>query len=241
MDARISAGTRVYAIGDIHGRLDLLERMHELIDSETARDRPEERVVVHLGDYVDRGPESAGVLEFLRDKVRSDTGIIALAGNHDQGFLDFLRHGELESLFPGNGGTATSHSYGVTADFTTAQAAKRTSAALGKAVPDSHKAFLRSLPAKAEFGDFFFCHAGVRPNVPLDKQAIRDLLWIRYEFLDWPHLFEKVIVHGHTPHGEPEVLPNRVNVDTAAYMSGILTALVIEGSEKRFLTAETGN
>jgi serine/threonine protein phosphatase 1 len=238
LDAGIPAGLRIYAIGDVHGRLDLLKQLHDKIAAETKRDQPERRLIIHLGDYVDRGPDSAGVLEFLSRKIDAETDVIALAGNHDHGFLEFMRDGELHSLFPGNGGAATARSYGIEADFISEDGARRTAAALSDVVPDTHISFLRNLPVKAEFGDFLFCHAGVRPNVPLDRQSSWDLVWIRHEFLDWPALFEKVIVHGHTPHGEPEVLPNRVNVDTAAWMSGILTALVIEGKEKRFLTAE---
>lgn len=236
-EACIPEGLRIYAIGDVHGRLDLLKQMHGLIDAECVDRETERRVVIHLGDYVDRGPESSGVLEFLCEKTKADADIIALAGNHDRGFLEFLHDGKRESIFPGNGGGATALSYGIDADFSSDQASQRTSAALWQAVPGEHIAFLQKLPVKVEFGDFFFCHAGVRPTVPLEKQSDWDLVWIRYEFLDWPELFEKVIVHGHTPHDAPEILPNRVNVDTAAYMSGVLTALVIEGSEKRFLEA----
>lgn len=237
LDARIADGMRIYAIGDIHGRLDLLEIMHDKIAVETASDRPGRRIIIHLGDYVDRGPDSAGVLEFLSNVTQTDPDMIALAGNHEHGFLDFLEHGEAGSLFPNNGGAQTARSYGVTADFSTDGGLERTSAELRAAVPASHTDFIRKLPLKAEFGDFFFCHAGVRPEVPLESQSDWDLVWIRYDFLDWPDLFEKVIVHGHTPHGEPEVLPNRVNVDTAAFASGVLTALVLEGTEKRFVTA----
>lgn len=237
LDARIPEGMRIYAIGDVHGRLDLLERMHETIAAENARDQPERTVVIHLGDYVDRGPDSAGVLEFLSGLALSEPDIITLAGNHDHGFLDFLANARTDGLFPNNGGERTAASYGVKADFSTASAAKQTADELRSAVPANHIDFIRGLPLKAEFGDFFFCHAGVRPNVPLESQSDWDLVWIRYDFLDWLELFEKVIVHGHTPHSEPEVLANRVNVDTAAFASGVLTALVVEGNDKRFITA----
>jgi serine/threonine protein phosphatase 1 len=217
LDARGPEGMRIYAMGDVHGRADLLKLMHERIEAEIARDKPADWRIIHLGDYVDRGTDSKAVLDFLVAAHRRDERIVSLAGNHDVGFLEFLDKPDPATLFARFGGAETAQSYGVTLDC-------------------SHVAFLRALPFSATMGDFFFCHAGIRPEVALDKQAAEDLIWIRADFLDYRALHPKIIVHGHTPFAEPEILPNRVNVDTLAYRSGVLTALVVEGAEKRMLS-----
>ncbi|WP_245444887.1 metallophosphoesterase [Pseudaminobacter soli (ex Li et al. 2025)] len=229
-------GIRIYAIGDVHGRLDLLERMHARINSELVAEQPDDWRVIHLGDYVDRGPASRGVLDTLLDATRRDERMIALAGNHDHGFLDFLAHPTPTGLFANNGGDMTALSYGVMLDFGGPAALASSAAALRRAVPESHVGFLNGLGYWASFGDFYFCHAGIRPGVPLERQNPRDLTWIRDEFLHYAYPHPKVIVHGHTPHPEPEVLANRVNVDTQAHRSGVLTALVIDGLDKRILS-----
>jgi serine/threonine protein phosphatase 1 len=227
---------RIYAIGDIHGRLDLLQRMHACIEAELEADRPDDWRVIHLGDYVDRGPDSSGVLDRLLDVTRRDERMIALAGNHDHGFLDFLAYPTSSGLFAKNGGDMTALSYGMALDFDHPAALASSGAALRRAVPESHVGFVTGLGYSRSFGDFFFCHAGIRPGIPLERQNPRDLIWIREEFLYYPHLHPKLIVHGHTPHPEPEVLANRVDVDTQAYRSGVLTALVIDGLDKRILS-----
>lgn len=230
-------GMRLYAIGDVHGRFDCLARMHAVIAAEIARDRPADWRVVHLGDYVDRGPQSRQVLDFLAAACARDSRNIALMGNHDEGFLDFLANPANDRLFLNFGGFDTAASYGVLLDVHSGAALAESHRELLDAMPDAHFAFLRDLRRSASFGDFFFCHAGVRPGVPLEAQDPHDLIWIRREFLDHAGLFEKVIVHGHTPVRTPEAKPNRVNVDTRAYETGCLTCLVVEGREKRFLTA----
>lgn len=238
LDARGPDGIRVYAIGDIHGHLDLLTAMHGRIAQELARDLPADWRIIHLGDLVDRGPDSKGVIDFLIAATAHDNRNIVLTGNHDVGFLDFLAYPEPDGLFAHNGGAETARSYGVELDFSDGGRLVEGHAALVRAVPQSHIRFLRSLPYSASFGDFFFCHAGIRPGVPLDWQDPRDLIWIRKEFLDYPGLHPKVVVHGHTPQAEAEVLPNRVNIDTGVFYSGALTALVIDGAEKRLISAE---
>lgn len=237
-DAAAPDGMRLYAIGDVHGRLDLLERMHAAIAAEIGRDRPDDWRIIHLGDYVDRGPGSRQVLDLLAAANADDPRVIALLGNHDEGFLDFLADPANDRLFVGYGGFETAASYGIVLDTLTPQTLRNSHRALAAAVPAGHTAFLRALPRACAFGDFFFCHAGVRPGVRLDAQDPYDLIWIRGEFLHHPGLFDKVVVHGHTPADEPEVRPNRVNVDTRAFSSGRLTALVVEGREKRFLVAQ---
>jgi serine/threonine protein phosphatase 1 len=236
LDARGPQGMRIYAMGDVHGRIDLLKLMHERIGAEIARDRPADWSIVHLGDYVDRGPNSKAVLDFLVAAHQRDERIISLAGNHDVGFLEFLDNPDPATLFARFGGAETARSYGVTLDCSDAAALRASHAALMDAVDESHVAFLRARLFSVAMGDFFFCHAGIRPEVALDKQAAEDLIWIRADFLDYRGLHPKIIVHGHTPFAEPEILPNRINVDTLAYRSGVLTALVVDGAEKRMLS-----
>lgn len=236
LDASGPEAMRIYAIGDVHGRLDLLTAMHEKIAAELERDGVNDWRIIHIGDYVDRGPDACGVIGHLIAQT-AHPNMIALCGNHDLGLLDFLNNPEPSCLFTRHGGDATARSYGVEPDFSDAAAAQETAAALHKAVAREHQAFIADLPASVSFGDFFFCHAGIRPEVPLDEQALGDLIWIREPFLDYAGLHPKVIVHGHTPRSKPEAMANRVNVDTYAVGSGVLTALVIDGAEKRFLTA----
>jgi serine/threonine protein phosphatase 1 len=237
-DARGPGGIVVYAIGDVHGRHDLLAEMHAQIAADIIRLRPADWRIVHLGDYVDRGPDSSGVVEFLIRQTAMDRRMIALAGNHDIGFLDFLAEPLPDGLFAHNGGEETARSYGVEIDLSNWSGLKATHRALVEAVPKGHVDFLRGLKRCATFGDFFFCHAGIRPGVALEAQDQDDLVWIRGEFLRYPGLHPKVIVHGHTPALEPEILANRVNIDTMAFASGRLTALVIDGAQKRLLTVE---
>lgn len=232
-DARGPTGLRLYAIGDVHGRLDLLGAMHDAIAADIARDKPADWRIVHLGDYVDRGPDSRGVLDFLIAAGARDARHLFLSGNHEAGLLDFLADPDPNGLFMRFGGIQTARSYDV--DLT-AGPADEAAAALAAAIPAAHLAFLRGLGASAEFGDFFLCHAGIRPGVPLDRQSRRDLTWIRDKFLGHAGLHPKVVVHGHTPRSEPEILPNRINVDTRAYASGRLTALVVDGADKQILT-----
>jgi len=235
LDAAGPPGMRLYAIGDVHGRLDLLTEMHRRIAAEIERDRPDDWRLIHVGDYVDRGPQSRQVIDLLIGRTEADSRVIALCGNHDRGFLDFLARPDRNGLFALYGGRETARSYGVDAHFSNDADARKAAEALRTAVPASHIAFIERLPRSFAFGDFFFCHAGIRPGVALDAQDPEDLIWIRQKFLDWPGLHEKIVVHGHTPAGEPELMPNRVNVDTGAFHTGVLTALAVDGGEKRIL------
>lgn len=231
-------GARIYAIGDVHGRLDLLTQMHALIEADRAQHADRDWRVVHLGDYVDRGPDSRGVIDFLIKAAR-DPRVVNLAGNHDLGFLEFLATPDRNSIFASFGGRETAESYGIEADFS-ADGIHRSHRELARAVPRSHSEFLGGLHFAVTFGDFFFCHAGIRPGVALDRQDPQDLVWIRGEFHRYSDLHPKVIVHGHTPCRTPELLPNRVNLDTGAFQSGVLSAIVIDGRAKQILQVSDG-
>lgn len=230
---------RIYAIGDVHGRFDLLQQMHRMIAAEIMRDQPDDWRVIHLGDYVDRGPQSAQALDCLAKLTVRDPRYIALMGNHDEGMLDFLDDPTSSQIFLEFGGRETATSYGVALNASSRHALLESHRELLSVIPEKHIGLLRSLQRSVAFGDYFFCHAGVRPGIALDAQDPHDLIWIRREFLNHTGLFDKVIVHGHTPHHEPEWHPNRINLDTMAFATGRLTALVMEGREKRFLVAQT--
>lgn len=226
---------RIYAVGDIHGCHDLMAEMHRRIMAEIMADRPKDWRIIYLGDYVDRGPCSRQVIDFLAHATQTDPRVIALAGNHDIGFLSFLSEPRAECMFAAYGGEATARSYGVTIDFHPPGVLARGHAALQEAMPHHHMKFLHSLKLSATFGDFFFAHAGIKPGIPLDAQSPGDLVWIREQFLGFGGLHPKIVVHGHTPVFSAEILPNRINLDTGAFHSGRLTAMAFEGRRKRLL------
>lgn len=241
VSARAPPGLRLYAVGDIHGRSDLLEILHRHVAAELAADAPDDWRVVHLGDYTDRGPDSRGVLELLAQAKARGSHHVMLAGNHDLGLLEFLARPEPYGLFMTNGGIETAASYGVRwshSGFSVedAQALGAFHAALMAAVPPAHIELLQTLPTSFACGDFFFCHAGVRPGIALERQSPDDLVWIRGEFHNHAGLYPKVIVHGHTPVAAAEFRPNRINLDTGAFRTGRLSAVRIDGAEKRLLT-----
>ena len=232
----VPAGTRLYAIGDVHGRLDLLNELEHLISRDLAT-APSRVLTVFLGDYVDRGRESAGVLERLSSRDFC-TPTCFLRGNHEEVFLQFFSDPSVLGSWRKFGGLETLHSYGVNvgeamrgASYDVAQAA------LMDVLPARHRQFLEATLPSFTLGDYFFCHAGVKPGVDLEFQVSRDLFWIREEFLQYEGFFGKVVVHGHSPTPEPELKSNRINVDTGAYASSILTAVVLEGETRRFLAA----
>ena len=227
-------GKRIYAVGDIHGRADLLSRMADLVAAD-CRQRPSAGAgTVFLGDYVDRGPDSRGVIGRL---AAGDfpTPIVALRGNHESLFQQFLQGLVDIPYYDQLGGAATLRSYGVDLDRLARLGVDARANILREAIPAEHRAFVDTTRLSLEAGDYFLCHAGVRPGVPLAAQSEEDLMWIRAEFLSSAADFGKVVVHGHTPVRTPEIRPNRINVDTKAFSSGILTAVVLEGSERRFL------
>ncbi|SEA30073.1 metallophosphoesterase [Rubrimonas cliftonensis] len=239
-DARGPEGLRLYAIGDVHGRLDLLRARHAAIATDLVRRPVRAFRVIHLGDYVDRGPDSAGVIAALIEFCRDGDGV-CLAGNHDVWMLRFLaKPTAANSAWTDFGGVETLISYGVS-PYARGMGL-RPLKALGKdlraALPPEHEAFLRGLRACERHGDYFFAHAGVRPGRALERQSLSDLTEIREPFLSEQGDFGAVVVHGHTVTPEPCVKPNRIGIDTKAYASGVLTCLVLEGAEKGWLTPE---
>lgn len=240
--AALPAGYRVYAIGDIHGRLDLLTTLHSDILEDTRR-HPHvgTNVLIYLGDYIDRGPFSREVIEYLMRDPLPGFESVRLMGNHDEAMLKFLEDPAIGPSWSSYGGDATLLGYGVRAQADSVGFARWEDMRrqLIEVMPQSHVDFLKALKTSVEAGDYMFVHAGVRPGVPLALQRQEDLLWIRDTFLDSPLDHGKVVVHGHTPVEAPEVRPNRIGVDTGAFASGVLTAVVLDGESRRFLCTGT--
>jgi serine/threonine protein phosphatase 1 len=229
--------SRIYAIGDIHGRLDLLDTLIGKIDADLKSAPTPEPLTVTLGDYIDRGPNSRGVLERLAQNPFS-MPYVALKGNHEELLTTFLDDPSILDKWRRLGGLETLHSYGVpVSQLMVGTGFDEAAARLRAALPEAHLKFVSSLKLSASSSAHFFCHAGIRPGIPLDRQSADDLLWIRQEFLNSKINFGKRVVHGHTPTERPEVLPNRINIDTGAYATGRLTCLVLEGDQHRFLFA----
>jgi len=228
--ARLPEGLRIYAIGDIHGRADLLESLLRQID-EDCRLRPSRRpIVVFIGDYIDRGPASREVLDLLLGYEQTKETIF-LRGNHETFVHRFLSEPAVLDEWRLCGGLETLVSYGLKPSINPGVAEQRQLAkALAKSIPKPHLEFLDSLKLSFSCGDFLFVHAGIRPGVPIRKQREEDLLWIREEFLSCDQRFEKFVVHGHTPVRTPDVRSNRINIDTGAFATGRLTCIMIEGT-----------
>lgn len=231
----IPAGFRLYAVGDIHGRADLLGRVADAI----ARDRDahpgEQALTIVLGDFVDRGPASFAVTERLVAGP-FPTPVLGLRGNHEDVLLQFLEDPSVLEAWRGFGGIETLFSYGVDVRrVMMGQGFDEAHAAFLRRLPEAHRAFFASLRLSYTAGDYFLCHAGVRPGIPLQKQAEEDLLWIREEFLSSEAFHGKVVVHGHTPRPAPEMRPNRINLDTGAYLTGRLTCLCLSGEGQSLL------
>ena len=228
--ATLPPGERIYAIGDIHGCLDRLVAMHELIAEDIGARPAEHTTLVHLGDYVDRGTDSAQVIDWLIDRppVPADS-FVNLMGNHEYMMLSAVVGTDKEA--PGhwlmNGGAESLLSWGISRAVPPAEWAAR--------IPLRHLIFLRDLEVRYHTGPYYFVHAGVRPGVALDQQSRHDMLWIREPFLSSRVDHGAVIVHGHTPKREPTVLPNRIAIDTGAVLGGDLTCVVLEADMIGFL------
>ena len=235
---RVPDNARVYAVGDIHGRADLLGRLHDLIRADAAPFHDRRLAMVYLGDYIDRGPSSREVLDILVTSSFPGFETVYLKGNHEDMLLRFLDDAQVGLNWAMVGGDATLMSYGAvdgnrlrgTVDFETIQ--KK----FHEQMPLAHLAFLQNLGSFHVEGDYMFVHAGVRPGRSIEDQDEMDLIWIRDDFLQSTADHGRVVVHGHNITHEPDVWPNRIGIDTGAYAAGRLTCLVLEGAERSFLS-----
>ena len=228
---RVPEGARIYAVGDVHGRADLLASLLSQIEADAARRPISRAIAVFLGDYIDRGPSSKEVLELLVT-WRGVRETVFLKGNHEDFLLRFLKDAAVLENWRHCGGLETLIAYGLRPPInpTDLQQA-RLAHDLAGVLPATHRTFLQGLGLFFVCGDFLYVHAGVRPLVPIQQQTEDDLLWIRDEFLLWEKPFEKIVVHGHTPVHEPDIRANRINIDTGAFATGRLTCMVFEGAE----------
>jgi serine/threonine protein phosphatase 1 len=234
--AAIPPGQRVYAVGDIHGRLDLFEAMIAAIEADDAARGPADTTVVLLGDLVDRGPDSAGVVAKAREWQRQRE-VRILLGNHEEMFLASFEKADTLKHFLRFGGKETVLSYGIDRKLYSKASIEDVQQMMHAAVSADDRAFLAGFEDKITIGDYLFVHAGIAPDVPFEEQKQRDLRWIREPFLSHTAPFGAVIVHGHTISDEPQDRGNRIGIDTGAYNSGRLTALVLEGESRRYLEA----
>jgi serine/threonine protein phosphatase 1 len=230
-------GTRVYAVGDIHGRVDLVEDLHQLIHEDAYQVQAPRNVAIYLGDYIDRGENSSGVIDLLINRPLPSFERVYLKGNHEAAMMRFLEDPDSGIDWLAFGGDATLASYGVQPPTRLADPGgmRRAQEKLLQRLPQSHADFLSALSLSHVEGDFLFVHAGVRPGIPLDQQIEDDLLWIRAPFLNSDADFGKLVVHGHTIDGEPVIRRNRIGIDTGAYRSDKLTCLVIQDERYGFL------
>lgn len=238
--ASVPADTRVYAVGDVHGRADLLQLLHDRIRADAEGSGAARKVVVYLGDYVDRGNESRQVVDMLIEQPLEGFETVHLKGNHEAFMIGFMDDPLLAQVWIMNGGGATLASYGVEYGHLSGRPLglddlEELRHRFVEALPGSHRDFLENLALYHTEGDYLFVHAGIRPGVPVEEQNEEDLVWIRDEFLDSAADHGKVVVHGHTIEWDPVVRPNRIGIDTGAFASGTLTALTLEEAEHDFL------
>ncbi len=236
----VPAGTRYYAIGDIHGRLDLFKALIKAVEADDAEAGEAESHVILLGDLVDRGDDSAGVIARAR-KWQKKRSVRILAGNHEEMFLEAFDDIDVLRHFLKHGGRETILSYDITPKKFNAMSLDELFKALPEIVPAEERAYVEAFEEMIIAGDYLFVHAGIDPARPIEEQKRSDMLWIRDRFLRHQGGFGKVVVHGHTIF--PNVMDNghRIGVDTGAFRSGVLTALVLEGTEKRILQAVDDN
>jgi serine/threonine protein phosphatase 1 len=232
----VPVGTRYYVIGDIHGRLDLFEALIGEIEAEIARDTTVDHRIVLLGDLVDRGPDSAGVVERTR-LWQQARNVRVLAGNHEEMFLAAFEKPEALRHFLKHGGRETVLSYGLSTKQLATLTLEQIFERLPHLVSQATRDYIAGFEPMIRAGDYVFVHAGIDPSRPLAEQKRSDLLWIRERFLSHEGPLEKVVVHGHTIFDRVMDCGNRIGIDTGAFRSGVLTALVLEGDQRRILQA----
>jgi serine/threonine protein phosphatase 1 len=237
--AELPVGQRVYAVGDIHGRLDLFRALVDAIEADDAECGRAESLVVLLGDLVDRGPDSKGVIDLARD-WQGRRPVRILFGNHEEMFMRSLSDIEMFRHFLRHGGRETVLSYGVDPARFAQATLEEAQDLMREAVPAQDIAFIKSFEGMIRAGDYLFVHAGIDPRLPLEEQRERDLRWIREPFLSYAEPHGVVVVHGHTICEAVEDCGNRIGIDTGAFMTGRLTALVLEGSSRRYIEAVEG-
>jgi len=233
VNASAPADTRIYAVGDIHGRADLLSEITARIDDDIRRRPIAHTVEVYLGDYIDRGPHSRTVIDLLAVRLVANRAV-CLRGNHEAVMEGFLQDPAIMQYWEPLGGMQTLASYGIELHDGTETALDLQRRFL-VAFPRAHELFMQCLHNQFSCGDFLFAHAGIRPDIPIEQQDVNDLIWIRNEFLESALNHERFIVHGHTPVPHPDIRHNRINIDTGAWRTGTLTCIAIEGSTIMFL------
>ena len=232
----VPPGVRVYAIGDVHGRLDLLDDALAQLEADIDGRPQASNVIVFLGDLIDRGPSSAQVIDRVRNYNRPGVRTVFLSGNHEEVLLRILRgSSELVADWLRFGGAECAQSYGLESAELKRMAPSRAAAAVKAAIPLEHQRFLGRLVDTVNIGDYLLVHAGIRPGVPLSDQSQRDLRWIREPFLEHAADHGFVVVHGHTISTSVDLRANRIGIDTGAYRTGVLTVLALEGSEHWFI------
>ena len=236
VEPHVPQGQRLYVIGDIHGRVDLLQQMHNKIRQD-ATDYPGSKHLIYLGDYIDRGDHSREVIDLLLQQPLPGFDATYLRGNHEQTMLDYLQAAEVGRSWFNYGGLATLVSYNVGASNipTRKKDFEEIQSQLKERVPPAHIDFLEKTEFSHTVGNYYFVHAGINPKVALKYQQPEDQLWIREDFLSCRKPHEKIIVHGHTITNEPDLQTNRIGLDTGAYITGKLTCLVLENSTQRIL------
>ena len=235
----VPPGSVIYAIGDIHGENGKLELLHAMIVADAGRRGAARKVAVYVGDYVDRGPDCAGVVERLSGDPLPGFETVFLKGNHEEFMLQFLETGDASSGWFHNGGLQTLESYGVEVRGRSLWRpdSGELRDALDENLPDRHRRFLEALELNHLEGDYLFVHAGIWPGRALADQTAADMLWIRDRFLHSTEDHGFIVVHGHTPTDHVELRPNRIGIDTGAVYGGVLTALVLEGETRDILQA----
>lgn len=232
----VPAGTRYYVIGDIHGRLDLYSALITAIEEDDAARPAADTHIILLGDLVDRGPESAGVIAATRT-LQGRRSVRVLAGNHEEMFLNSFDKPEVLRHFLKHGGRETVLSYGLSRKQFNAMNLDELFELMPQLIPQADIDYMRDFEEMIIAGDYLFVHAGIDPALPLDEQKRSDMLWIRDRFLDHEGRLEKVVVHGHTIFEKVMDCGNRIGIDTGAFRSGVLTALVLEDDQRRILQA----